>query len=188
MSCHEVSPKEIAQAIISIINFLEREKIPAWTTTIQKVIFLWLLSKNKARNIYRAYLYGPYSDIVSDMITRLQTLKYLDCDINIYQSIARSYHINRKKISSEILERLRDEYTDLQEILKKLVKINSLNDVKSISNITKIAWIEMFEKVKEYEEIYNILKKKYLWDLSRNDFDNAYRNWQQIKAYICSQD
>ncbi len=146
------------------------------------------MSKNKARNIYRAYLYGPYSDIVSDIITKLQTLKYLDCDINIYHSIARSYHINRNKISSEILEKLRDKYKDLQEILKRLDEINSLNDVKSISNIAKVAWIEVFERVKEDKKIYDILKKKYLWDLSQNDFDNAYKKWQQIKPYICPHD
>ncbi len=44
MSQNEISPKEIAQAIVSTVDFLENnlennKQIPAWTTTIQKVIF-----------------------------------------------------------------------------------------------------------------------------------------------------
>jgi len=134
----------LVNIVLSAIEELSEKNLPKGKTAIQKIVYL-SLPKEEQRKLYKPYHYGPYSEMVQNIIRSLLSLEILDYKDNELKINNKDNKFSGRK-SREILKTI--------NFLKK----NNLTSLKKIANFSKVHYLYFHGKKKTLAEIKNFSK------------------------------
>ncbi|MBX6424138.1 hypothetical protein [Thermosulfurimonas sp. F29] len=162
---------KIAVYILSLLLWAREKNYEIWTTSLQKLLFLWFLSENDREILetYRAYLYGPYSSKVSEVADLIKLYGLIEADDTSWG--ARLYKI-KNNIPEELSKLIIQKTANFQKFLESFEKNNKkyLKNLQRLANLSKILWLKKMENIHDINKIKNKLKL-YNWKIPKKELE-----------------
>ncbi len=159
----------LVKIVLSAIEELNKNNLPKGKTAIQKIVYL-SLSKKEQKNLYKPYHYGPYSEMIQNIIRSLLSLEIL------------VYRNNKLKIKNKeemIFANTSKEVVNTIKFLKE----NKILTLRQIANFSKIHYLYFHGKKKTPSEIKNF--SKFIgWKNISHLSDNFIKNYIELAEKI----